>query len=152
MTKETVLSEATAFPAPDKSAWRALAEATLKGGDFDKRLVGRTAEGIALDPLYTRDDALEATKAAGAVDAAPFTRGGARSAEAPWVVAQIIDIADPAEANRQALTDLGHGASGLVLAFAPRADRPGILARTTADIDRLMAGVHPELISISFDV
>jgi methylmalonyl-CoA mutase len=151
MKTDEVLPEATAFPVPDRAAWRALAEATLKGAEFDKRLVARTPEGITLPPLYTRADAADAAAGVGAVGGAPFTRGAARTADAPWIVAQILDVADPAEANAQALTDLTNGASGLVLAFGHRPDRPGLAARTVADVDRVFVGVFPELISIALD-
>ena len=34
----------------------------LKGGDFEKRLVARTADGLAVQPLYTRGDAIEGAR------------------------------------------------------------------------------------------
>ena len=37
--------------------WKKTVETELKGAPFDKKLVTRTFEGIALQPLYTRADA-----------------------------------------------------------------------------------------------
>ena len=42
------------FEPPTREAWLTLVEKVLKGGDFEKRLVSRTADGLAIQPLYTR--------------------------------------------------------------------------------------------------
>ncbi|HYP16680.1 MAG TPA: methylmalonyl-CoA mutase, partial [Opitutus sp.] len=34
--------------------WRAVVDSELKGAPFDKKLVTRTPEGVAVQPLYTR--------------------------------------------------------------------------------------------------
>ncbi len=47
---------AAEFEPPTREAWLALVEKALKGGDFEKRLVSRTADGLAIQPLYTRSD------------------------------------------------------------------------------------------------
>ncbi|KKL20038.1 hypothetical protein LCGC14_2459480, partial [marine sediment metagenome] len=39
--------------------WRHLVEKALKGADFDKRLVAHTADGLRIEPLYTRADRLK---------------------------------------------------------------------------------------------
>ena len=44
------------FEPPTREAWLALVEKALKGGDFEKRLVSRTADGLAIQPLYTRQN------------------------------------------------------------------------------------------------
>ena len=43
------------FEPPAREAWLALVDKVLKGGDFEKRLVSRTADGLG-DPaaLYAR--------------------------------------------------------------------------------------------------
>ena len=46
------LSFMSAFPAPTQEAWRAAVDKVLKGGDFEKRLVAKTADGIRVEPLY----------------------------------------------------------------------------------------------------
>ena len=71
-TTEPHLAEG--FPAADFEQWRALVDKALKGADFEKRLVSRTADGLKINPLYTRNDALQST--AGMVPGTPpFTRG-----------------------------------------------------------------------------
>ncbi len=62
------------FPAANLDEWRALVEKALKGADFEKRLVTRTADGLKINPLYTRADALQSTVNE-LPGAPPFTRG-----------------------------------------------------------------------------
>ena len=50
---------AAEFEPPTREAWLTLVEKVLKGGDFEKRLVSRTADGLAIQPLYTRSDESE---------------------------------------------------------------------------------------------
>jgi methylmalonyl-CoA mutase len=42
------------FEPANYETWRGLVDKALKGGDFDKRLVATTADGLKIDPLYTR--------------------------------------------------------------------------------------------------
>jgi methylmalonyl-CoA mutase len=83
--------------------WRKLVDGVLKGAPFEK-LVGKTADGLRIDPIYPR-----------ARDAAPVA---GRAAAAPWQIMQRIDHPDAAQANAQALHDLENGATGLTLVFA----------------------------------
>ena len=54
----TELMLARDFEAVTRDAWMVLVQKALKGGDFEKRMVSKTADGIRIDPLYTRTDAL----------------------------------------------------------------------------------------------
>jgi hypothetical protein len=51
------MSLTAAFEAPAREAWLKLVDEVLKGGDFEKRLALRTADGLAIAPLATRADA-----------------------------------------------------------------------------------------------
>ena len=83
--------------------WRKLVDGVLKGAPFEK-LVGKTSDGIRIDPIYPR-----------AKGASPVV---GRAAAAPWQIMQRIDHPDAAQANAQALHDLENGATGLTLVFA----------------------------------
>jgi methylmalonyl-CoA mutase len=83
--------------------WRKLVDGVLKGAPFEK-LVGKTSDGLKIDPIYPR--ARDATPVAG------------RSAAAPWQIMQRIDHPDAAMANAQTLHDLENGATGLTLVFS----------------------------------
>ena len=96
---------------PMGEAWRALVDKALKGAPFE-RLATRTADDVALQPLYAAAEAAWAT--------GRDTR--------PWRIAQRLDHPDPAQANGLALADLGpaFGAapSGPSASAPARADDP----------------------------
>jgi methylmalonyl-CoA mutase len=83
--------------------WRKLVDGVLKGAPFEK-LVGKTSDGLKIDPIYAR-----------AAGAAPIA---GRPAAAPWQIMQRADHPDAKAANAQALHDLENGATGLTLVFA----------------------------------
>ena len=93
------------FEPPAREAWLALVDKVLKGADFDRRLVSRTADGMAVQPLYTRADA---------VQGAALT---ARTAYFPggWDIRQRHAEPDAKAANAAILEDLTGGATSLLL-------------------------------------
>jgi methylmalonyl-CoA mutase len=95
---------AAEFPAASRDDWMKLVESALKGAPFEKKLVSKTYDGIAIQPLYER--AKHAPRVSGRPDGEP------------WAVLQRIDLRDPKEANKQALRDLENGATGVTLVFA----------------------------------
>ncbi len=101
-------------------SWRKTVEAELKGVSFEKKLVTRTAEGIALHPLYTRADLEGLPYLDAAPGEAPYLRGtrplGYKTAR--WEVAQEISAADPVEFNRALLADLMGGQDSVTVAIA----------------------------------
>jgi methylmalonyl-CoA mutase len=104
MTSSTEdLRLAADFPPATRDDWRKLVDGVLKGAPFEK-LVGKTYDGIKIDPIYSR-----------AKGAAPIA---GRAAAAPWQIMQRSDHPDPAQANAQALLDLENGATGLTLVFS----------------------------------
>ncbi len=108
--------------------WRKLVDGVLKGAPFEK-LVGRTYDGLKIEPIYSR-----------AHGAAPIA---GRPAAAPWQIMQRIDHPDAAVANAQALHDLENGATGLEIEFAggPGARGFGLTDATRETLTRLFDGV-----------
>jgi len=106
MTDNTTddLPLAAEFPPAQEEQWRKLVDGVLKGAPFEKRLVTKTYDGLAIDPLYARK-----------ADARPVA---ARALGTPWSIMQRVDHPDPAAANAQALNDLENGATGLSLVLA----------------------------------
>jgi methylmalonyl-CoA mutase len=92
------------FPPASEDDWRRLAEGVLKGASFDRKLVSRSADGLAIQPLYP--------KATGCVPV------HGRAPGRPWAVLQRVDHPDAREANALALLDLENGATGLELVFS----------------------------------
>src|SRR5262245_59675847 len=83
---------AAEFPPATREQWRALVEGVLKGAPFDKKLVGRTYDGLAIEPLYQRRP-----------QAQPVV---GRAPALPWQLIQRVDHLDPAAGNAEALHDL----------------------------------------------
>jgi methylmalonyl-CoA mutase len=118
----------TEFPPATREQWLKLLSGALKGSSFEKRLVSRTYDGIAIEPLYDR-----------AAKAQPVF---GRTAGAPWQVLQRIEHPDPAAANAQALHDLNNGATGLSLVCAGAVGEYGFgLACDEASVARALDGV-----------
>ncbi len=132
------LSFMSAFPAPTQEAWRAAVDKVLKGGDFEKRLVGKTADGIRIEPLYL----------AASPPARPLRAEAGR-----WQVAARLDHPEPAEAQKLALADLEGGANALTIAFAgSRAARGyGLVAKDVAALDAALDGAMLDLIQLRLD-
>jgi len=132
------LSLAADFPQATREQWLKLVEGVLKGADFDKKLVSRTHDGIAIQPLYPK-----------AEGSAPVTR------ERPgrWRVSQRVDHPDPKSANELALLDLEGGADALTLVTrkAPAARGFGVGIDSLDDLDRTLSGVMLDLIHLRLD-
>ena len=129
MTTETDhLRLAADFAPASEQDWRRLVDGVLKGAAFE-RLVGKTYDGLAIQPIYTR-----------AKRAAPIA---GRAPAAAWQLMQRVDHPDPAKANAQALLDLENGATGLTLVFAGSPAAQGFGLAVTADaLARTLDGVH----------
>ncbi len=116
------------FPKAQYDDWRKLVDGVLKGAPFEK-LVGKTYDGLKIEPLYPR-----------AKGVAPVA---GRPASAPWQIVQRIDHPDAAKANAQALTDLENGATGLVLVFAGANGARGFGLEPTADaVAKVLKDIH----------
>lgn len=110
-TTETHFAEG--FPAPKLDQWRALVEKALKGADFEKRLVKRTADGLKINPLYTRADELAAALEA-LPGHAPFTRG-TKAVSGAWDIRTLHIESDPKAANAAIMEDLEGGVTSIAL-------------------------------------
>jgi methylmalonyl-CoA mutase len=132
------LNFAADFPAPAREQWVALVEGVLKGADFTRKLVARTHDGIAIEPLYPK-----------AEDAPRI----ARAETGRWRVSQRVDHPDPETASMLALADLEGGADALTLVTrkAPSARGFGVAVRSVEDLDRALAGVMLDLVHLRLD-
>ena len=109
------------FPAANIDEWRALVEKALKGADFEKRLVTRTADGLKIDPLYTRANALQST--VNEIPGKPPLTRGAKPVRngLGWDIRTFHSETDPQLANRAILEDLEGGVSSIALHVGPTA-------------------------------
>ncbi|MEZ5957076.1 MAG: methylmalonyl-CoA mutase family protein [Hyphomonadaceae bacterium] len=132
--------------AADEADWRALVEQGLKGASWE-RLVGKTADGIPLEPLYREPDIHTATDISGMPGAAPFVRGAAKSG---WLIRQSFAHPDVDRTNREILADLEGGVGAIELVIDPEG-RDGVAIKTATDLDHVLAGVILEAAPISLD-
>lgn len=108
---------ATGFTEATREAWLALVDKAIKGAEFEKKMVGKTADGLRIEPIYTRADALPHA-ASERPGAAPFTRG---THAAPnglgWDIRQYHSGTDPKAVNAAILEDLNGGTTSISLAI-----------------------------------
>jgi methylmalonyl-CoA mutase len=109
--------------------WRKLVDGVLKGAPFEK-LVGKTYDGLKIDPIYRR-----------ATNTSPVA---GRPATAPWQILQRVDHPDAGQANAQALHDLENGATGLEFEFAggPGARGFGLTDASKETLARVCDGIY----------
>lgn len=130
-----------------EAAWRALVEPGLKGAGWDK-LIARTADKIAIDPLYREMDIATATDVSGFPGAEPFVRGA--RAEGPWLIRQSFAHPDPERTNRDILADLAGGVTSVELVI-DLSGANGAAIRDAADLDLVLADVILEAAPVSLD-
>jgi methylmalonyl-CoA mutase len=151
------------FPAPTRDQWMSGVERVLAKGAkdltreelaerFDRSLVTELYDDIAIQPLYTADEFSD-TGAAGVPGLAPFTRGGTLlvGSQGGWDVRQAVGVSldDPQATNRSVLSQLGGGASSVILRMAEGAiEGPGLEKEGLATI---LDGVFLDLITVSLD-
>lgn len=86
---EDKLNLAAEFPPVSTAEWEAAIQADLKGADYEKRLVWKTDEGIAVRPYYRAEHAPATRLSPGQF---PFTRGVAQS----WEIVEEFAVPDGA--------------------------------------------------------
>jgi len=117
------LNLAAEFPPVTTEEWEAIIQADLKGADYEKRLVWKTEEGIAVRPYYRKEHAPATNLAPGQF---PYTRGAAQS----WEIVE--DTAIPAESINASRFHENGATSVQELAFA-----------LAEGVDRLAAAADP---------
>ncbi len=140
MSATEELGFAREFPAATREQWLRLVDGVLKGAPFDKRLVAKTYDGLAIQPLYPR-----------AADAQPLA---ARAPGQPWRVMQRVDHPDPAAANEQALNDLENGATGLTIVCKGSINANGYgLDSSVETLERVLDGIYLDAdVTVDFNV
>ncbi len=149
------LSLGAAFPTPDRAQWLALVEKVLKGGDFERRLVSHTHEGLRIEPLSEANPA-RGPDAAGLPGLPPFTRGARAMSAAKigaWDIRQRHTHPDPVEANRAILADLERGVTSVMLSLdagtAPSGT--GIFTPHLDALDQALDDVYLEAAPVALD-
>ncbi|MDO9408212.1 methylmalonyl-CoA mutase family protein [Patulibacter sp.] len=155
------------FPPVPDDEWRAAALKAAKAPE-DTPTRSLTEDGIEVDWLYTREDAL-ASDPGGVPGRAPFVRGtnaGTGEDEAAWQIRQQQSHPDRRAANKALMEDLEGGATAIELrpdraargghapgsdAFAATRGVDGTMLSTVDDLETVLEGVFVELAPIAVD-
>ena len=120
------------FPGVSTEAWEAVINTDLKGADYQKKLVWRTAEGFNVRPYYRAEDLKNIEWLGTTAGEFPYVRGVKNCNK--WKVFQTINVECPAEANKKALHALESGAESVAFEICNEVDKEFVSA-LTAGID-----------------
>ena len=136
---EAITPLAGDFGPPDRSKWMALVEKTLKGQTFDDALITQTADGIAIQPLYTAED--------GAVVVRDLR---ARDADRPWDLRMRAAHPDPRQTASEIMKDLENGCASVLVAIDP-SGVSGVAVGSLQDLALALNGVMLDLAPVALD-
>lgn len=142
---------ATDFPQATRQEWLKLVDKAIKGGDFEKRLVSRTADGLRIEPIYTRSEEIAGSDAA-LPGRAPLTRGtDAAVRDLGWQIHQLNATAEPSAANAQILEELEGGVHGIVLQIESPGQF-GIRVKDANDFATVLSGTYLDLAPVQLKI
>ncbi len=130
------------FPPVSTEQWEAVIATDLKGADYERKLVWRTAEGFNVRPYY-RAENLEGIEFLGSqAGEFPYVRGTHNSND--WAIHQSVCVKCPKAANEEALKLLNAGVNslGFCLCEADNID--------AAFIDTLLDGICIPAVELTF--
>jgi len=131
MAKEHLLEE---FPPISTAAWEAAIARDLKGADYEKKLIWRSDEGLAVKPYYRAGDLKDLACLNTAPGEFPYRRGARATGD--WQIREKIDASNAEEANRAACAAVAAGAEGI--AFSGRLVlSSGELSLLLANLDKV---------------
>ncbi|MFR9620502.1 MAG: methylmalonyl-CoA mutase family protein [Rikenellaceae bacterium] len=136
--KESLFAE---FPPVATEDWEKVIEKDLKGADYERKLVWKTAEGFNVRPYYRAEDLEKIKFLDSEAGQFPFVRGVRPHNK--WRIHQSITIKSVEEANKEALEILMKGVDSL--GFVVGAD-----GLTAEQLDVLLEGIDLPSISIAF--
>ena len=112
--------------------WESVIAVDLKGADYEKKLVWRTAEGFNVRPYY-RAENLDGIKYLGSqCGEFPYVRGTGKDNN--WRIVQTIEVGCPKEANAQATVLLTKGVESIGFVIGDK-------EFSAADLDTLLSGI-----------
>ena len=130
------------FPPVSTEQWEAVITTDLKGADYERKLVWRSAEGFNVRPYY-RAENLEGIDFLGTeAGEFPYVRGTHNSND--WAIHQTVSVKCPKAANEEALKLLNSGINSLGFCFCA-ADEV-----TAETIDTLLEGICIPAVELTF--
>ena len=124
------------FEAATHDDWLQAARESLRGRRLDS-LTSYSYEGIDIAPLLDAEDLADAALHDGLPSQFPFRRGthAAGYRGRPWLIANEIDICEPAAYNQAMREALAGGQTAVVIGDAPRLESAADLMRALDQID-----------------
>lgn len=129
------------FPEVSTEKWEEVITADLKGADYQKKLVWKTAEGFNVRPYYRAEDLKEVKHLGSKSGEFPYVRGTKECNN--WRVHQTIVVDCPQQANATALKMLEGGVTSLGFTLKNK-------EFSTADLDTLLAGIDIKSVELVF--
>lgn len=102
------------FPPVSTPQWEEKIQQDLKGADYEKKLIWKTAEGFKVKPYYRAEDLLNLKPMLSSLPGQfPFVRG-TDAGPKDWLIAQDIEFADTIKANEAGRHAAERGANALI--------------------------------------
>jgi methylmalonyl-CoA mutase len=122
------------FPRVSTAEWESAIARDLKGADYEKRLIWRSEEGLAVKPYYRAEDLKDLACMDVAPGAFPYRRGSCTTGD--WQIREEIDAADVESGNRAACAAVAGGAEGIAFSrlLVERADELDALLKSLGEI------------------
>ena len=146
MHKKNLLSDLFSdFSPASTEQWENQISKDLKGGDYAKRLISKTIEGIDIKPYYRKEDIENSILTNFLPGEFPFIRGN-KTTDNSWDIRQNIEVSDIAEANKKAnnIANKGINSFGFICT-----NDVYILKN---NFSKLLAGIKLDCISLNFIV
>jgi methylmalonyl-CoA mutase len=131
------------FPPVTREQWDEAIRGDLKGQDYDSRLIWKTGEGFNVKPFYLADDLEWMSHVNTFPDEFPFVRGH-KTKNNEWFIRESVRVDDPGEANQQAGSLTGKGATSVNFILNEHQ------RYNDRDVDRLLDGLLTGKIELVF--
>ncbi len=131
------------FPPISTREWMDKITVDLKGADFNRKLVWKTAEGLDVMPFYRQEDITNLRYIDSLPGDFPYLRGN-RIENNNWRIRQNLTITDYSAANKKALEILMKGIDSLGFYIAD----PESVSEKNFDI--LLKDISPETVELNF--
>lgn len=131
------------FPPVTTEQWEVVIEKDLKGADYNKKLVWKTAEGFQVRPYYRAEDLKDVVWTDIKPGEFPYIRGNKQQGNT-WLICEDIIVNDYQSANKKALAAIERGANALT--FRLENEKP----YDTIEISGLLNGIDANKVEITF--
>ena len=131
------------FPPVTTEQWEAVIEKDLKGADYNKKLVWKTAEGFQVKPYYRAEDLKDIAWTDVKPGEFPYIRSN-KSEGNSWLICEDIVVKDYQTANKKALNAIERGADAV--SFRLEYDKP----YDAVEISGILNGIDAEKVEINF--